>query len=183
MKKIIYFLIILVVLVGVVWYGFFRAEKLSAPTILSFEDCVKAGYTIINGTHRQCKTPDGRTYAEEIPEKIVYKNSSADLIVIDMPFPGAVTGKTFKASGKARGNWYFEASFPVKVLDKDGKVIFQAPAQAKGEWMTTEFVPFEIEVKVPNTYIGPATLVFEKDNPSGLPEHEASASFLINIEY
>ncbi len=114
---------------------------------------------------------------------MTYKNASADLIVIDLPFPGAVTGKEFSVRGKARGNWYFEASFPVQVLDKDGKVLFSGPAQAQGEWMTTNFVPFIANVKVPDSYIGPATLILKKDNPSGLPQNEASVSFPINIEY
>ncbi len=113
----------------------------------------------------------------------VYNNASADMIQPELPFPGAVTGKTFRVTGKARGMWYFEASFPVKVLDKDGKILFEGPAQAQGEWMTEEFVPFAVEVTVPQSYIGPATLVLQNDNPSGLPENEASVSFPFTIEY
>lgn len=132
---------------------------------------------------RQCKTPDGRTYAEEISPKVSYLNSSADMITVDLPFPGAVTGKHFSVIGKARGTWFFEASFPVEVLDKNGKVIAQGVAQAQGDWMTTEFVPFKADIKVPDSYTGEATLVLKKDNPSGLPEHDASISFPFTIEY
>jgi hypothetical protein len=114
--------------------------------------------------------------------KITYDNTSADYIVVDLPFPGAVTGKEFKVTGKARG-FYFEASFPVEVLDKDGKQIFIAPAQAQGDWMVDAFVPFSIDVKVPESYIGPATLVLHKDNPSGEPAYDASISFPFTIEY
>ncbi len=120
---------------------------------------------------------------EKPKSKITYNNASADLITVDLPFPDAVTGKDFTVLGKARGTWFFEASFPVKVLDKDGKVLFSTPAQAQGEWMTTEFVPFKAEIKIPQSYIGPATLVLEKDNASGLPEHDASISFPFTIEY
>ena len=119
-----------------------------------------------------------------ISEQITYTNASADLIVPELPFPGAVVGKEFFVIGKARGNWYFEATFPVEVLDKDGKQLFATYAQAQGEWMTTEFVPFKSEpIKIIESYIGPATLVLHKDNPSGLPEHDASISFPIIIEY
>ncbi len=112
-----------------------------------------------------------------------YINATADNIVVELPFPGAVTGKSFSVVGKARGMWYFEASFPVKVLDRDGKVLAQVPAQAQGEWMTSEFVPFKVDIQVPDSYIGPSILVLQKDNPSGLPANDASISFPITIEY
>jgi hypothetical protein len=114
---------------------------------------------------------------------VTYKNATADLIQIGMPQPGAVTGKTFRVSGQARGNWFFEASFPIDVLDKDGKKLATVVAQAQGEWMTTDFVPFVANVAVPESYIGPATIVLNKDNPSGLPANDASASYNITIEY
>lgn len=114
---------------------------------------------------------------------ITYNNSSADLIVVDLPFPGAVTGKEFSVVGEARGNWFFEASFPVELLDGNGNVLVQAHADAQGDWMTTAFVPFKADIKIPTSYTGLATLVLRKDNPSGLPEHEASISFPFTIEY
>ena len=116
-------------------------------------------------------------------EVVTYANASADLIEVELPFPGAVVGKEFSVLGRARGNWFFEASFPLKVLDKDGKVLAEHYAEAQGEWMTSEFVPFKGDLAVPASYIGPATLVLEKDNASGLPEHDASISFPIIIEY
>ncbi len=183
MKNIIIGILVLALAVGVFMY--FDSRKTDTPvvTVLSFEDCEKAGYPVMESHPRQCRTPDGRTYAEEITPPITYDNATSDKIVVTNPFPGAVTGKEFTVAGKARGTWYFEASFPVQVIDKNGKVLFQGPAQAQGDWMTENFVPFSIAVKVPATYIGPATLILRKDNPSGLPENEASISFPITIEY
>lgn len=160
----------------------------TTPTVLSFADCVAAGYPVMESSPRQCKTPDGRTYAEEptpaqTASQITYKNASANDVVVTNPTPGSVTGKTFTVTGKARGTWYFEASFPVKVLDKNGNVLATGIAQAQSDWMTTEFVPFKVTITVPNSYIGKATLVLNKDNPSGLPEKEASVSFPFTIEY
>lgn len=114
---------------------------------------------------------------------IMYVNASSDLIRVTTPPPGAVTGKEFKVMGQARGNWFFEASFPIEVLDKDGKKIAVGIAQAQGEWMTTNFVPFSADIKIPDSYIGPATLVLHKDNPSGEARFDASASYGITIEY
>lgn len=168
---------------GVIWgsVAYFRSN--SFPTVLSFEDCLAEGYPIMESFPRQCKTPDGRTYTEEILEKITYVNSTSDNITVDFPFPGAVTGKEFTITGEARGTWYFEASFPIDVLDKDGKILVQSHAEAQSEWMTENFVPFTANIKVPDTYVGPAILVLKKDNPSGLSEHDASISFPITIEY
>lgn len=176
---------IFVLALGTVAFFMFK-NKATAPdlsSIKSFGDCARAGYPVMESYPRQCRTPDGRLFAEEITPPITYENATVDNIVVDLPFPGAVTGKEFKVIGKARGTWYFEASFPVEVLDKNGKSLWIGPAQAQGEWMTENFVPFEVTVKVPQSYIGPATLVLRKDNPSGLPEHDASISFPITIEY
>lgn len=154
------------------------------PTVLSFEDCVAAGYAVQESYPRQCATPDGRTYAEELPApEIVYVNATPDMITVTNPTPGSVTGKSFTVMGQARGNWYFEASFPVEVRGKDGNIIATGVAQAQGDWMTENFVPFKVDITVPESYIGEATLTLKKDNPSGMPENDASISFPFTIEY
>ena len=114
-------------------------------------------------------------------DTIMYENASDDLIKIELPFPGAVVGREFTARGEARGTWYFEASFPVAVVDPDGNQIATGIAQAEGDWMTENFVRFSAPLSVPVTYSGPARIVFMKDNPSGLPEHEARAWFEITV--
>lgn len=121
-----------------------------------------------------------------VPENILqitYINADEDKIKVELPTPGAVTGKDFSVIGVARGMWYFEATFPIDVLDKNGNKLVQTYASAEGEWMTENFVPFKSEIKIPETYIGPATLVLHRSNASGLPEHDASISFPFIIEY
>ena len=83
--------------------------------------------------------------------------------------------------GEARGNWYFEASFPVRLFDADDKELAVIPAQAKGEWMTTEFVPFEITLNFSRPKTATGVLVLEKDNPSGLPEYDDSISIPVRF--
>ena len=36
------------------------------PTVTSFDECVRAGYPVMESFPRQCKTPDGRNFVEEI---------------------------------------------------------------------------------------------------------------------
>ena len=97
--------------------------------------------------------------------------SKDDLIVVTAPLPNAEVASPLTVTGRARGNWYFEADFPVKILDANGRQLGIVPAHAEGEWMTTEYVPFSatLPFETPTTATG--TLVLEKDNPSGLPEH------------
>ncbi|HEY4494022.1 MAG TPA: Gmad2 immunoglobulin-like domain-containing protein [Candidatus Paceibacterota bacterium] len=129
-------------------------------------------------------TPAPVPAPEPVPAPaITYMNATIDNIRVELPFPGAVVGKEFSVIGEARGSWYFEASFPVTVLDKDGNKLVATYAQAQGEWMTPDFVPFKGNVKISSAYIGPATLILQKDNPSDMRQYDASISFPITIEY
>jgi len=65
------------------------------------------------------------------------------------------------------------------VVDWDGKIIGKGIATAKDEWMTEKFVPFEGRI----TFDKPAgaeerlkrgAVIFRRDNPSDLPENNAS---------
>jgi hypothetical protein len=105
------------------------------------------------------------------PGAAVPASGNPDLIHVSAPSAGSHVTSPLHVAGEARGTWFFEASFPVKLLDAAGNVLVQAPAQAKGEWMTEAFVPFELSLSFEAPSAGTGTLVLEKDNPSGLPEH------------
>jgi len=77
-------------------------------------------------------------------------------------------------TGEARGFWFFEASFPIKLLDSNRNEITRAIAQAKSDWMTEDFVPFEAVLNFENPQTSTGFIVFEKDNPSGLIENDDS---------
>jgi hypothetical protein len=99
---------------------------------------------------------------------------------VDSPHIGETVPSTIIVRGEARGSWFFEASFPLQVRDPDNNKVGQGFAMTTDDWMTTEFVPFEGKVIVEN-YSGPATLVFLKDNPSGLPELDDAVEFPIVV--
>lgn len=160
------------------------ATAIDDSKILSFLDCEAAGYPVMESYPRQCRTQDGRTYVEELPApEPTYVNATADNIKVMSPTPGSVTGKPITIMGEARGGWYFEASFPIEVRNGAGAVIATGIAQAQGEWMTNNFVPFVATIQIPANYIGEAVLVLMNDNPSGMPENARSVSFPITIEY
>lgn len=160
------------------------AASTTPAAIMSFEACAAAGYPLMESHPRRCATPDGRVFAEEITVAPTYVNADADMIEVFTPNPGGVVGKEFLVIGKARGNWYFEGSFPIEVIGADGNQIAGGVATAQGEWMTTDFVEFKTDLlDLPSAYMGPATLVLKKDNPSGDPARDASVSLPITIEY
>lgn len=98
-----------------------------------------------------------------------------DLIAVSLPPANGMVSSPMTVRGEARGPWYFEASFPITVVDWDGVIIGEGYAEAQGDWMTTEYVPFEgtITFTVPeSTPYHRGAVIFKKDNPSGLPEHD-----------
>lgn len=98
-------------------------------------------------------------------------NNKSDLIKVNNLKPNQIITSPLIITGEARGYWFFEASFPIKIYDADNNLLGIGIAQAQDEWMTEVFVPFraELEYSVPETKTG--VLVLEKDNPSGLPEN------------
>ena len=102
-------------------------------------------------------------------------------IIITSPKANDIITSPISISGKVRGNWMFEASFPAKVVDANGKELGVAPLQAQGDWMTTDFVNFAGQI----TFSNPATvtgfIVFNNDNPSGIPEK--SKEFKLPIKF
>lgn len=104
---------------------------------------------------------------------------SDDVMVLEAPLPGAAVSSPLTVRGQARGWWFFEASFPVELTDRDGRVIATGIATAQREWMTEDFVPFiaVLEFEIPSRPAGSTgTLTLRKDNPSGLPENDDSRS-------
>lgn len=118
---------------------------------------------------------------------VFQKDPLDDLIRVTNPVKGVVITSPLKITGEARGTWYFEASFPVVLVDWDGRIIAQSHAEAQGDWMTEDFVPFSgtIEFEKPywdfvhtddiggvSDFMRRGALILKKDNPSGLPQYD-----------
>lgn len=106
-------------------------------------------------------------------------DAKADFIQVSNPAGMSVVTSPLSLSGKARGNWYFEASAPVSLVNWDGLIIAEGIITAEGEWMTTEFVPFSGSLEFTSPYkegdqdfMKRGAIIFQKDNPSGLPEND-----------
>lgn len=109
-------------------------------------------------------------------------STSAEPVSVASPLAGAVIASPLTVIGQAHGQWYFEASFPVRVVDANGKTLGSAPAQAQSDWMTESFVPFRavVEFSQPSTSSG--FIILAKDNPSGLPQNDAQVQIPIKFD-
>ena len=94
------------------------------------------------------------------------------MVRVDAPSPGETVESPLRVDGQARGGWFFEANFPVTLLQEDGSVVAEHYATAEGEWMTDQFVPFSSEILFSHPGPGRGWLVIHRANPSGLSEQE-----------
>lgn len=131
--------------------------------------CLLLGVVACGPAAERRPEPAGQTPAPPEPA-----TATADSLVrLATPAPGDTVSSPLLLRGEARGTWYFEASFPVRLLDAGGQEIAVTYATAQGEWMTTQFVPFTSTVTFVSPPAGTAgTLVLVKDNPSGEPEFD-----------
>lgn len=140
------------------------------PNITDFDSCTAAGFPVMESYPPRCKA-NGQTYTQDIGNELELQ----DQIRIENPRPTQLITAPLKVVGAARGSWFFEASFTVKLVDEAGHIITEAQARADENWMTENFVPFSTTLNfTPTDNKIKGTLVLEKANPSALPEHAAS---------
>lgn len=98
-----------------------------------------------------------------------------DMLVVESLVNGATLASPVTITGKARGGWYFEASFPIEIQNASGTKIAEGPAQAQSDWMTEQYVPFKSTLTFPAQPKGSmGKVILRNDNPSGLPENDKS---------
>lgn len=177
-NKYILIIIILVIIIGGVI--FWNSKESDIVKVANFEECLRAGYTIMESYPRQCRTPDDQTFVEDIGNEL----EKIDLIRINTPRPNQIIKSPLNIEGEARGVWFFEGDFPIKLLDENDNIIGTAIAETEGEWMTEDFVSFKAELEFETPATEHATLILEKDNPSGLPENadELRVPVIINLD-
>ncbi|MBX4188290.1 MAG: Gmad2 immunoglobulin-like domain-containing protein [Candidatus Doudnabacteria bacterium] len=149
-------------------------QQTDTSDIVDFHTCEEAGYPVLETYPQQCRTPDGKSFTEDLSENAE--------VVINTPTRGATVKSPLTVTGKAKGNWFFEANIPVTLKDSNGKVLAQIGAQAQSDWMTTDYVNFTavLNFPIPSTEFG--VLLIEKDNPSGLPENDASYAIPVKFK-
>jgi hypothetical protein len=114
-----------------------------------------------------------------------------EYVRIETPQEGDFISSPLVIKGEARGHWFFEATFPVTLVDENGVSIAEHYAEAQGEWMTEEFVPFTatLEFTTPQygkdqpdkSVLAGGTLILHRSNASGLPEHDDAVEISIRF--
>lgn len=113
------------------------------------------------------------------PENNELKNED---INVSLPKSGQAVQSPLSVEGEARGAWFFEASFPIKILDEAGNVLATSYVQATEDWMTEDFISFKGEISFVSKNRSNGFLVLAKDNPSGLPENDKEIRLPIILE-
>ena len=177
MIKAMYVCIAIALLVSVV--GVFLAERASAPEAIAV---VEAPVELMcTADAMQC--PDGSYVGRTGPNcefVCPVTVGTEKRVKLTSPLSNAIVTSPLSLTGKA-GGWYFEGSFPVELVDASGNILAQGPAQATGDWMTVDFVPFTASLTFTNPYTAGdpeseklGKIILRKDNPSGLPENDDS---------
>lgn len=160
-NNILIFLLLALSITAAYFFFFYKQTK----PITNFDECVEAGNPIMESYPAQCHA-NNQVFTQYIGNEI----EKIDLIHIDSPRPNELIESPLIVQGQARGTWFFEANFQVRLLDVNGVEIGSAIAEAQTDWMTEEFVPYKATLHFePSTEKG--TLELIKSNPSGLPEN------------
>ena len=186
--------------VGVAGYVILTSNQIATPSyVTSFEDCVNSGQLIEAGSPRLCRSKSGSVFYEKLAtidpapilpptappvpkeESTTTALTTTDMIRVTTPLPKTKVTSPLSVEGEARGNWYFEASFPIALIDASGTVLASGIGKAEGDWMTTDYVPFTSTLTWTAPKATSGTLILKRDNPSGLKEHDASVSIPVRF--
>lgn len=193
MTKIIYGVLVVVLVAGVL--GVMQIQPVVAPVAtedevdpnpVAVEDdtmCTMDAKMCPDGSAVGRSGPDcefaacpGREVADDVMTQIT---SKADLIQVGAPEPGNAIVSPLTIAGQARGMWFFEATAPVVLVNWDGLIIAEGFVTAEDDWMTEDFVSFSGELEFASPYntgdpdfMERGTLIMQKANASGLPEHD-----------
>ncbi len=122
-------------------------------------------FSPINSFLGQNRITDGLT-KNDTP--LVTPTNNDNLFKLTSPTSGSTVTSPLTLSGEARGTWFFEGSFPVRLEDVNGNVVTSTIATSSEEWMTEEFIPFLAYLDFSVTTDTQAIIVFQKDNPSDI---------------
>lgn len=124
-----------------------------------------------------------------------YTSDKGVELIVTSPEPNAVITSPLTVTGEAPGFWFFEATFPIIVVNWDGLIIGEGYAQAQDDpdttvgagWMTEQMVSFvgTVEFYEPLAEEGRQAivggLILQRSNPSGLSENDDAIEFSIRF--
>lgn len=177
---------VMYIFIGTALFAAFASIFLSKyATAPSVSENIPVSPVAIMCTADALQCPDGSFVGRTGPECAFVCPSAgvrtiSELIVVTEPAALSLVTSPLLITGQARGQWYFEGSFPVELQNSNGTVIASGIATTSANWMTTDFVPFTAHLQFSNPLVvgldssaKMGQLVFKKDNPSGEPQNDA----------
>jgi len=153
-------LILIILFLSIISFLFIPKVRRTSKEIKDFASCLASGNRVESTNPRKCFS-GGKTFIELITTPKV------ETIRIISPKANEIVSSPVKIEGEALGNWFFEGSFPVKMLDSKGGEIGSGVVQAKSDWMAEKMVPFEAKINFKSEG-DQGKIVFVSDNPSGI---------------
>lgn len=102
--------------------------------------------------------------------KAAREGKGTESIQIQNVIPNQKITSPLLIKGVARGSWFFEAVFPIRLVAEDGTLLTSGIAKADSDWKTNAFVPFHAQLIFTSLGHTSGVVEFQKDNPSGLTQ-------------
>ncbi|GEM_PF-3077703 len=83
-RKIVVFLIVLLIVSLVIWK---YQQKSAVEQISSFEECARAGYPVLESYPEQCRTPNGESFTRQIPNQQNLQQETVEEIGLSFQYP------------------------------------------------------------------------------------------------
>ncbi len=109
-------------------------------------------------------------------------SAKGQTLILDNIKSGDTVDLGFEVKGSVTGDWFFEGTFPVRVLNQQGEIVETLSAEALEEWTTEEAVPFSFKIDMDLEEESIVVLKFEKSNPSDLEESNDSAEITVTLK-
>jgi len=106
----------------------------------------------------------------------------SDQIIVSAPLPDQLITSPLIITGEARGTWFFEANFPVTLLDSNENILVLHYAATEEEWMTEDFISFTATIEFDDPKTATGFLVLDKNNPSDIREYDAQLIIPVRFE-
>jgi len=106
---------------------------------------------------------------------------TVEVVTVDEPVPHGRITSPLVVRGKVAGSWFFEASFPIEVLDERRRNIGVSFGTARGDWMTEKPVAFTASVRFKAPAGDRGYVVLHRANPSDERENDASVEIPIRF--
>ncbi len=118
---------------------------------------------------------------EEVNEEEVLSEKGNKLVLENLK-DGDTVDEDFEVKGKVSGEWFFEGTFPVRVLTENEEIIKSLSATTDDDWMTSDLVSFSFKLDTNLEKESVVVIRFEKANPSGIGENDDYAQVTIKIK-